>query len=65
MPVVKNQMFDRSTEIYGRLLKERYETGGGQITVKIIAGEGHKVSPSFFECQELLDFVLVRSLSPR
>jgi hypothetical protein len=41
-----------------RVLKERYEAGGGQITVKVIPGEGHKVSPSFFECQELLDFVL-------
>ena len=41
-----------------RVLKDRYEAGGGQITVKIIPGEGHKVSPSFFECRELLDFVL-------
>ncbi len=40
------------------LLKERYEAGGGKITVKVIPGEGHKVGPSFFECQELLDFVL-------
>jgi predicted esterase len=40
------------------LLRERYEAGGGRITVKIIPGEGHKVSPSFFECRELLDFVL-------
>lgn len=41
-----------------RLLKERYESGGGQIAVKLIPGEGHKVSPSFFECKELLDFML-------
>jgi len=41
-----------------RLLKERYEGGGGQITVKLIPGEGHKVSPSFFECQDLVDFVI-------
>jgi alpha-beta hydrolase superfamily lysophospholipase len=41
-----------------RLLKERYEAGGGSIMVKVIPGEGHKVSPSFFECQELVDFVL-------
>jgi dienelactone hydrolase len=46
--------FDDNT----RLLKERYEAGGGSITVKIIPGEGHKVSPSFFECKELVDFVL-------
>jgi predicted esterase len=41
-----------------QILKERYEAGGGQITVKLIPGEGHKVSPSFFECRELVDFVL-------
>ncbi|MBI3881974.1 MAG: prolyl oligopeptidase family serine peptidase [Verrucomicrobia bacterium] len=41
-----------------KLLKERYEAGGGQITVKIIAGEGHQATASFFECRELLDFVL-------
>jgi predicted esterase len=41
-----------------RLLKERYEAGGGPITVKLVAGEGHKATPSFFECQELVDFVL-------
>ena len=46
--------FDDNT----RLLQERYQAGGGSITVKIIPGEGHKVSPSFFECQELVDFVL-------
>ncbi len=40
------------------LLKECYEAGGGQITVKVIPGEGHKVGPSFFECQELVDFIL-------
>ncbi len=43
-----------------RVLKERYEAGGGQITVKVILGEGHKVSPSFFECQELVDFVIAQ-----
>ena len=40
-----------------RILKERYEAGGGRITVKIIRGEGHKATPSFFECRELLEFV--------
>jgi predicted esterase len=41
-----------------KLLKERYEAEGGQFSVKVIPGEGHKVGPSFFECQELIDFVL-------
>jgi predicted esterase len=44
-----------------RVLKERYEAGGGQIAVKLIAGEGHKVGPAFFECQELIDFVLAQT----
>ena len=44
-----------------RVLKERYEAGGGQITVKLIPGEGHKVSPSYFECKELVDFVITNA----
>lgn len=45
-------------ELNTGLLKQRYEASGGPITVKLIPGEGHKVGPSFFECQELVDFVL-------
>jgi pimeloyl-ACP methyl ester carboxylesterase len=41
-----------------RLLKERYEALGGPISVKIIVGEGHKAVPAFFECPELIAFVL-------
>ena len=40
------------------LLKARYEALGGNFTVKIIPGEGHKVGPSFFECPELVTFLL-------
>jgi len=40
------------------VLKERYEAGGGPITVKVIPGKGHEVIPEYFECPELLDFVL-------
>ncbi len=40
------------------ILKERYEAGGGSITVKVIPGEGHAVSPSYFECRELIEFVV-------
>jgi len=47
------------------LLKQRYEAGGGPITVKIIPGEGHMVSPSFFECHELVDFVLAAAKSEK
>lgn len=41
-----------------KLLKERYEAGGGSIQVKVIPGKGHQGDPAFFECQELVDFVL-------
>jgi predicted esterase len=41
-----------------KLLKERYEAGGGSIQVKVIPGKGHQVDPTFFACQELVDFVL-------
>ncbi|MCE2694342.1 MAG: prolyl oligopeptidase family serine peptidase [Verrucomicrobiaceae bacterium] len=41
-----------------QILKERYEAAGGSFTVKIVPGEGHKVGPAFFECRELVDFVL-------
>ena len=40
------------------ILKERYEKGEGSIAVKLIAGEGHRETASFFECRELIDFVL-------
>jgi len=40
------------------ILKERYEAGGAPITLKLIAGEGHQATPAFFECRELIEFVL-------
>jgi pimeloyl-ACP methyl ester carboxylesterase len=49
--------YDENTKV----LKERYEALGGPITVKLIAGEGHKATPAFFECRELVEFVLKRA----
>ncbi len=49
-------------ELNTSLLQERYKAGGGQIEVKVIPGEGHKVGPSFFECPELVDFVLKQAV---
>jgi hypothetical protein len=46
--------FDENT----KLLKERYEAAGGTCEVKTIPGRGHDISPAFFQCQELVDFVL-------
>jgi predicted esterase len=43
------------------LLAERYRAGGGSIEVKVIPGRGHEVSPPFFECQELVDFILAHA----
>ena len=40
------------------VLKERYEAAGGPITLRLIPGEGHMASPSFFENKELIEFVL-------
>lgn len=52
-------------DLNGKILKERYEASRGKITVKIINGEGHKVSPRFFECQELMDFIVDQVRSQR
>lgn len=46
------------------ILKERYEAGGGLITVKIMAGEGHQATPAFFENKDLIEFVL-KQASPK
>jgi len=46
--------FDDNTQ----LLKQRYEAAGGSCEVKIIPDRGHEVSPAFFQCQELVDFIL-------
>lgn len=41
-----------------QLLKQRYEAAGGTCEVKVIPGRVHEVSPAFFQCQELVDFIL-------
>jgi hypothetical protein len=40
------------------LLKQNYQAAGGNCEVKIISGRGHEVSPHFFQCQELVNFIL-------
>jgi hypothetical protein len=39
-------------------LMRRYTDLGGKMDVIVIAGKGHEVAPEFFECQEMVDFVL-------
>ncbi len=41
-----------------KLLKANYEALGGICTVKLIPGRGHEISPAFFECPELIEFVV-------
>jgi hypothetical protein len=41
-----------------KVLKSKYEAAGGACEVKVIAGGRHEVTPAFFECQELMDFIL-------
>ncbi len=41
-----------------KLVKEKYEAAGGTLELKLIPGGRHEVTPAFFECQELIDFVL-------
>ena len=40
------------------LLARRYRTAGGSMQVKIAEGQGHNMWRGFFECQELVDFVI-------
>ncbi|MFH1268618.1 MAG: alpha/beta hydrolase, partial [Planctomycetota bacterium] len=40
------------------LLARRYEAVGGPIELKIAEGQGHNMWRGFFECQELVDFVI-------
>ncbi|MFT5089621.1 MAG: hypothetical protein ACI8PG_003992 [Planctomycetota bacterium] len=39
-------------------LAQRYQQLGGDITLNVIKGQGHNMWPGWFECQELVDFVL-------
>jgi hypothetical protein len=41
-----------------KLLKERYEAAGGSCEMIVVPGRGHEVCPAFFQCQELVDFIL-------
>ncbi|MFH1267918.1 MAG: LamG-like jellyroll fold domain-containing protein [Planctomycetota bacterium] len=40
------------------LLARRYRAAGGPIELKIAEGQGHNMWRGFFECQELVDFVI-------
>lgn len=40
------------------LLAQRYKAAGGSMRVQIAEGQGHNMWRGFFECQELVDFVI-------
>ncbi len=42
-------------------MRNRYEALGGKMQLLIPPGQGHNMWPGFFQCQELLDFVLART----
>ncbi|MBN2296879.1 MAG: prolyl oligopeptidase family serine peptidase [Pirellulales bacterium] len=39
-------------------LAARYSKLGGQMTLKVVEGQGHNMWPGWFQCQELVDFVI-------
>jgi fermentation-respiration switch protein FrsA (DUF1100 family) len=40
------------------LLARRYQAAGGPVQLKIAKGQWHNMWRGFFECQELVDFVI-------
>jgi pimeloyl-ACP methyl ester carboxylesterase len=39
-------------------LAQRYRQLGGPITLRVIEGQGHNMWPGWFQCQELVDFII-------
>ena len=44
-------------------LAARYRRLGGDVTLKIIEGQGHNMWPGWFQCQELVDFVIAHAIA--
>jgi len=44
-------------------LARRYRALGGPMRLVVVPGKGHEVCPQFFQCQELVDFVIALTLS--
>ena len=45
-------------EANSQLLAERYKAAGGNMKILVAKGQGHNMWRGFFECQELVDFVV-------
>ncbi len=46
------------------LVKQRYDVLGGTMRLVVPAGQGHNMWTGFFQCQELVDFVIARAARP-
>jgi alpha-beta hydrolase superfamily lysophospholipase len=46
-------------------LARRYRQSGGEFTLKVIEGRGHDMWTGWFECQELVDFVIAHAREKR
>ncbi len=44
-------------------VRKRYEALGGEMQLIVPAGQGHNMWPGFFQCQELVDFVIANAKS--
>jgi predicted esterase len=42
-------------------LAKRYRQLGGEMTLNVIKGQGHNMWSGWFECQELVDFVIAHA----
>jgi pimeloyl-ACP methyl ester carboxylesterase len=42
-------------------LAKLYRHAGGEITLNVIKGQGHNLWPGWFQCQELVDFVIANA----
>jgi predicted esterase len=43
-------------------LAQRYRQLGGEITLNVVKGQGHTMWTGWFQCQELVDFVITQAL---
>ena len=46
-------------------LAQRYRQAGGVMTLNVVKGQGHNMWPGWFQCQELVDFVIAQALKGR
>lgn len=42
-------------------LSRRYRRFGGEMTLRVVRGQGHNMWPGWFQCQELVDFVIAHA----